>query len=227
MKITPLCAALALACSPATAATLMQASFHGDFNDDPRHSTWAATLVYEIGEVTASQAAWPIVQAVDPVLRSFSGFVTGLAPLEFSFTDFSGFTVTRWGSAYEFWAAGSFGEMSLSVCACSSFAPDKPEYHTVQSLTGPYAGGSGQYGSLGLPEAGRPHVHGTEYVPALVVAPLDNARTAVVGHAPEPASWALMLVGFFALGWRLRRRVVVRPGPGGVGGGKRQLQAVV
>jgi len=36
--------------------------------------------------------------------------------------------------------------------------------------------------------------------------------TGPVSAVPEPGTWAVLILGFFAIGWAMRRRAQLRPG---------------
>lgn len=110
-------------------------------------------------------------------------------------------------------AAGPNASLSLHANTVGTFAPSSlnylagPDYHTLQSLTAAQTPGWGWSGNFDFfaPEAAKSSNYTTgAFNPiSLVVGPNPGG---VVSPAPEPASWALMIVGFGAAGWTLRRR---------------------
>jgi hypothetical protein len=79
-----------------------------------------------------------------------------------------------------------------------------PDYHTLPSLSAETAPGLDWFGNFSVSGQGLAALGTTaSFVPTGLL--VDGAPGGV-GGVPEPASWALMILGFGGVGWTLRRR---------------------
>lgn len=79
----------------------------------------------------------------------------------------------------------------------------------------PFQGGLGapSFGAIAAP-AGFPVASNEAEAAETPSVPADTEH---VGSAPEPATWVMMIAGFWIVGWRLRQRRAVQPGVAAAG----------
>jgi hypothetical protein len=199
-----LCAAAIIAWAGPVGAVGVVASLAGSFNDDPLHSGWRATWIYDVdpslvADTTTlfngspeTRLSWTSASADPAPLHSLSVDVFGAAPITFLATEFTSFTVHRSNYDYVLSASGLGFSFDIGFAPAVQYpliAPlgadlglDQAYAHSFQ----PPAFGSYGHWSLnsGLPE--------TQYL--------------AVSVTPEPATWGLLILGFGGLGTALRRR---------------------
>ena len=74
------------------------------------------------------------------------------------------------------------------------------------------AGGPGQFAPFGVP-FGAPGGPGDGFIPGPGGPGGPGVPpTGPVSAVPEPGTWAVLILGFFAIGWAMRRRAQLRPG---------------
>lgn len=143
-------------------------------------SGWQSDTLTGAGSPTA-QSPWTFTTASSALLSVSDGFVTGD-----TYTlsgDLTGTTTFFAGLASDVQASGSFGSEWLSSSYSKIAVAVGPGTYTF-SITGPGQGG----------------------IPAGLGVRLDSVRGAV----PEPATWAMMLLGFGAIGASMRRRRTIQ-----------------
>jgi hypothetical protein len=193
-------------------AAIVQATLGGDYDDlRPNYISWQAMLVYDtsLGDLTVTPTSevltWNSGMASPSPLIDFSGQIFGTQGTTFDFTSATSFTITRDAGHYLFELSGTdftarigFGYLQSSPQPLdpgnTDFSLDT-DYHHIDH----YA-----YGDLFANGHGRP---GYSYL--LTVTKLADSPAGV----PEPATWAMMLCGFFGLGAVLRGRRRPSPAP--------------
>lgn len=212
-------------------ATVMSAQLFGDFNDNPYWLSWSAELIYDtdFGTLTTTPdgntLTWSLADGGPSPLQSVQikvnprtlPLVGGrqctvpnptdpyctLPPTRVDLfeTDFTSFTIIRTLEDYTWTAsaATAFGfKLGVEIPGPHNHGLNDP-IGTDLSLDAAYARGSnysGYYGSwsLGLP----PSPFG------MASMPYTNRMS--VAPVPEPATWAMLLLGFFGLGALVRQR---------------------
>jgi hypothetical protein len=195
-----LCAAGVMALAGQASARVMEAVAAGDFNDlEPAYVGWNATLTYDTSRgvqtptSTGETLHWDLSQSAPSPLIELAGQVDGTSGFAFDLTSATSFDITRDLDIYYFQIIG--GSYSIAF-GYPFFSPLHDPAGTDVSLDANY--------STAFP-LGDFAVHGdicgcgvTGYTSVLSV-------QRVAGGVPEPATWAAMLAGFFAVGSVLRR----------------------
>ena len=196
-------AAVALSYAGAASGAVMLANLAGDWNDSPTWDSWSVELLYDTNGLTPSQDgtyhsySWSTADGTPSPLIQAKGVFNGRTPcyyddncirtpfsISFDLTEFTSFNIdVNW--AYSFSLTGAGVELSGLG---NYFNP------TEIDIASPfYINSYGDYGrgKIGDTDLGSPHTH----LISIVAAPV-----------PEPATWAMMIIGFGTVGSVVRRR---------------------
>jgi hypothetical protein len=198
-----LCAAGALTALAGEAnATIMTAVFSGDFNDEAPHGHWGVNLTYDtsLAQITSFPTrgnffSWSAASGTpSPILAGSAYFSKppGISLLTWDLSDATAFSIEIHHYDYLFSLTGPTWQVNIGEA--TDFLP----VHDIFPATGPLPSFDDAFSS-----GFTGYYYGVLQNGAFRLSP---ATLSMRITAPEPATWALMIGGFFGLGAALRLR---------------------